>query len=174
VLKLKALAFIHCAQGHIAMTDEGRRALENLLVSLQPFADVIETKAERKIAAAYPDQDGIESAARVKVIQPCDSRRPRAMGRREQRIVSFIVAVARSGKGPPPLFVAAQGDEIVVTASDRFGAATFSADTIRDLNWREARTPPIMKMLARALQAATDKARELGWFSQTWFPQKPA
>ena len=71
----------------------------------------------------------------------------------ESRSSSLLHAPERS----TTLFVAAQGDEIVVTYTQRPYSQGLKLARSSDATDDE--------MLARALQAATDKARELGWFS---------
>jgi hypothetical protein len=77
LLKLKELAFIQFAQDHIAITDEGRRCLEDLPVVTLPErgcpAEARETKTDRPVATAYREQDSIKSIAKVKVTQLCIS-----------------------------------------------------------------------------------------------------
>jgi hypothetical protein len=68
LLKLKELAFIQFAQDHIAITEEGRRCLECLPVTLRQRgrpAEARETKTDRPVATAYREQDSIKSIGRL-------------------------------------------------------------------------------------------------------------
>lgn len=77
LLKLKALAFIHFAKERIAITDEGRRCLEDLpVVTLRQCgrsAEARDSKADHQVATDYGEQDGIKSTTKAKVTQPCVS-----------------------------------------------------------------------------------------------------
>jgi hypothetical protein len=65
LLKLKALAFIHFAEERIAITDEGRRCLEDLpVVTLRQrgrSAEARDSKADHQVTTDYGEQDGIKS-----------------------------------------------------------------------------------------------------------------
>lgn len=59
LLKLNALAFIQCAQGHIAITEEGRRALQDLpVVSSRP----------REVSATYTHLWALAAALRAEYV----------------------------------------------------------------------------------------------------------
>ena len=79
----------------------------------------------------------------------------------ESRSSSLLHAPERS----TTLFVAAQGDEIVVTTSYGFWSTYTKRPYSPGLKLARSSDATDDEMLARALQAATDKARELGWFS---------
>lgn len=79
----------------------------------------------------------------------------------ESRSSSLLHAPERS----TTLFVAAQGDEIVVTTSYGFWSTYIKRPYSPGLKLARSSDATDDEMLARALQAATDKARELGWFS---------
>ena len=79
----------------------------------------------------------------------------------ESRSSSLLHAPERS----TTLFVAAQADEIVVTTSYGFWSTYTKRPYSQGLKLARSSDATDDEMLARALQAATDKARELGWFS---------
>jgi hypothetical protein len=62
------------------------------------------------------------------------------------------------------LLVAVEGDEIIVTTSDGFWGAYCKRPYSPGLKLTRSSGSGDHEMLARTLQAANDKARELGWF----------
>jgi hypothetical protein len=63
-----------------------------------------------------------------------------------------------------PLFVAVQGDEIIVTTPDGFWGVYCKRPYSPGLKLIRSSGTDDHEMLVRTLQAANDKARELGWF----------
>ena len=72
-------------------------------------------------------------------------------------------AVPSGGKKPCAFFVVVQGDEIIVTSATGFRAAYFKRPYHPQLVLRCRTQTDDHELLARAWQAATEKARELGW-----------
>ena len=64
-----------------------------------------------------------------------------------------------------PLFVAVQGDEIIVTTSGGFCGVYCKRSYIPGLKLTRGSGSNDHEMLARAWQAANEKARELGWIA---------
>jgi hypothetical protein len=101
LLKLKALAFIEFSQERIAITDEGKRCLVDLLVTLQsgPSVDVRDAKADRQVATDHGERDGIEGTTKTKVTQPGVSSRsqlPARLYARYRALLSVLVTTLRS------------------------------------------------------------------------------
>ena len=61
------------------------------------------------------------------------------------------------------LFVVVQDDEIIVTSEAGFRAAYCKRPNFPQLKVRRRTDTDDQEVLAQAWQAATDKARELGW-----------
>jgi hypothetical protein len=62
-------------------------------------------------------------------------------------------------------FVVVQGDEIIVTSPTGFRAAYFKRPYHPQLVLRRRTQTDDQELLARAWQAANEKARELGWIA---------
>jgi len=62
-------------------------------------------------------------------------------------------------------FVVVQGDEIIVTSATGFRAAYFKRPYHPQLVLRRRTQTDDHELLARAWQAANEKARELGWIA---------
>jgi hypothetical protein len=62
-------------------------------------------------------------------------------------------------------FVVVQGDEIIVTSPTGFSAAYFKRPYHPQLVLRRRTQTDDQELLARAWQAANEKARELGWIA---------
>jgi hypothetical protein len=62
-------------------------------------------------------------------------------------------------------FVMVQGDEIIVTSTTGFRAAYFKRPYHPQLVLRRSTQTDDQELLARAWEAANEKARELGWIA---------
>jgi hypothetical protein len=73
VLKLTRLAFIEFSRERIFITDEGRRCMEDLPVVTLRQSDLKarKTKADRQVATAHGEQDGVKRTTKAKVTQRC-------------------------------------------------------------------------------------------------------
>jgi hypothetical protein len=98
LLKLKELAFIQVTDEQIAITDEGRRFLDELpVVALRQHdyrpAGRGETKTDLEVETEYREPDGMESTAGVKQTQPCVSSHLKLQARPWTRYVALLRAL---------------------------------------------------------------------------------
>jgi hypothetical protein len=104
LLKLEAFAFIKFAQERIAITDEGRGCLEALPVVITRQSDrspeVRDTTADRQVAAADREQEGIKSSTKAKLIKLCASSLSQLQARlwaRHDALMRLLATTVQAG-----------------------------------------------------------------------------
>lgn len=97
LLKLKALACIEVAEDRIAITDQGRKCLNDLpVVTLRQrgrSAEARETKADHRFATDYGKQDAVTSTTKAKA-HPCVSSLSQLPGRPWTRYSALLMVLA--------------------------------------------------------------------------------